>query len=59
MSFWKKTASFYDGEVDTATSQLTALIEPVIIVILAVVVGFIIMSIILPMFSMYDVVNQG
>ncbi|QOX63041.1 type II secretion system F family protein [Anoxybacterium hadale] len=55
----EKTASFYDGEVDTATSQLTALIEPVIIVILAVVVGFIIMSIILPMFSMYDVVNMG
>jgi type IV pilus assembly protein PilC len=55
----EKTASFYDGEVDTATSQLTALIEPVIIVILAVIVGFIIMSIILPMFSMYDVVNMG
>jgi type IV pilus assembly protein PilC len=58
-SILEKTAEFYDDEVDTATTQLTALIEPVIIVLLAVVVGFIIISIILPMFSMYDAVGKG
>lgn len=49
-----KTSDFYDSEVDTATAQLTSMIEPVIIVVLGVVVGFIILSIILPMFEMYN-----
>lgn len=49
-----KTSDFYDNEVDTATAQLTSMIEPVIIVILGAVVGFIILSIILPMFEMYN-----
>ncbi len=49
-----KTSDFYDNEVDTATAQLTTMIEPVIIVILGAVVGFIILSIILPMFEMYN-----
>jgi type IV pilus assembly protein PilC len=58
-SILDKTAEFYDGEVDTATAQLTALIEPLIIVGLAIVVGFIIISIILPMFAMYNTVGNG
>jgi type IV pilus assembly protein PilC len=49
-----KTASFYDKEAETATAQMTTMIEPLIIVVLAVVVGFIILSIILPMFDMFD-----
>lgn len=49
-----KTSDFYDNEVDTATAQLTSMIEPVIIVVLGVIVGFIILSIILPMFEMYN-----
>lgn len=57
-SILEKTAEFYDGEVDTATDQLTALIEPLIIVVLGIVVGFIILSIILPMFSMYNAASQ-
>lgn len=53
-SILEKTAEFYDTEVETATTQLTTLIEPIIIVLLAVVVGFIILSIILPIFQSYD-----
>jgi type IV pilus assembly protein PilC len=49
-----KTSDFFDNEVDTATAQLTTMIEPVIIVVLGGVVGFIILSIILPMFEMYN-----
>lgn len=49
-----KTADFYDDEVEVATAQMTTLIEPAIIIILAVVVGFIVLAIALPMFSMYD-----
>lgn len=48
-----KVADFYDGEVETAVSQLTTMIEPLIIVVLAVVVGFVVISIVQPMFGMY------
>lgn len=53
----EKTAEFYDGEVETATSQLTIMIEPLIIIFLAVVVGFIILSIILPIFEVYNTIG--
>jgi len=49
-----KTAQFYDDEVDIVVAGLTTLIEPVIMILLAAVVGFIIISIILPMFEMYN-----
>lgn len=48
-----KVADFYDGEVDTAVSQLTTALEPIIIVILALIVGFVVISIVQPMFGMY------
>jgi type IV pilus assembly protein PilC len=54
----EKTSDFYDTEVDTATAQLTTMIEPVIIVVLGLVVGFIIISIMLPMFSMFDQISN-
>lgn len=53
-----KTADFYDDEVEVATAQMTSLIEPAIIIVLAVVVGFIVLSIALPMFSMYDAAGK-
>lgn len=49
-----KTAEFYDSEVETATNQLATLIEPIIIVVLGFIVAFIIISIMLPMFQMYN-----
>jgi type IV pilus assembly protein PilC len=49
-----KVADFYDTEVETAVSQLTTMLEPMIIVVLAVVVGFVVISIIQPMFQMYN-----
>ncbi len=53
-----KVADYYDNEVETAVTQLTTLIEPVIIVALAIVVGFIVLSIIQPMFSIYGSINN-
>ena len=47
-------ADFYDTEVETAVSQLTTMLEPLIIVFLALVVGFVVISIIQPMFQMYN-----
>lgn len=54
----EKTAEFYDNEVETVTTQLTTVLEPLIIIVLAVVVGFIILSVIMPMFDMYNAMNN-
>jgi len=52
-----KTADFYDDEVDSAVEKMTTMIEPIIIVVLAVVVGMIILSVVLPMFDMFQYVG--
>lgn len=46
-------ADFYDTEVETMVAQLTTLLEPLIIVFLAIVVGGVVLSIVQPMFQMY------
>lgn len=48
-----KTADFYDDEVEQAIQTTTALIEPLLIVVMGLVIGFIVISIMLPMFDMY------
>jgi len=57
-SILEKTSEFYDGEVETATAQLTTMIEPIIIIALAAVVGFIILAVILPIFGMNDAMGS-
>ncbi len=52
-----KIATFYEDEVENAIQQLTTMIEPLIIVILGVVVGFIVVSMILPVFDLYNIVG--
>jgi type IV pilus assembly protein PilC len=47
-----KFADFYEDEVDEATANLLALLEPVMIVFLGTVIGFIVISMYLPMFSL-------
>jgi len=49
-----KTADYYDEELDAAISKLIALIEPLMIVIMALIIGFIVIAMILPMFDMYS-----
>ena len=52
-----KTADFYDEEIETAIQRLTTLIEPVMIVIMAIVIGFIVISMVLPMFEMVKTIQ--
>jgi type IV pilus assembly protein PilC len=54
-----KIANFYDSEVDTAVEQLTAVIEPVMIVLMGVLVGGMLISMYLPMFKLINVVSGG
>jgi type IV pilus assembly protein PilC len=49
-----KIADFYETEVDAKVKALTALIEPVMIVFVGGMVGFIVVSMYLPMFSIYE-----
>ncbi len=57
-SMLKKAADFFEDEVDRAVQNLTAMMEPAIIVVLGGVVGFIVMSIALPMFDMMNLAGQ-
>lgn len=50
----EKVADFYEAEVDRAVDTLKSLIEPMMILILALVVGLIVAAIMLPMFSLYE-----
>ncbi|MCG8541666.1 MAG: type II secretion system F family protein, partial [Clostridia bacterium] len=52
----EKTANFYDDEVETSIAKLTAMMEPVMIVIMALVVGSMVVAMVLPMFSMMQTV---
>jgi type IV pilus assembly protein PilC len=54
----QKIADFYEDEVDAATKNLLALLEPVMIGILGFAVGGIVISMYLPMFSLLEQLSQ-
>lgn len=49
-----KTADFYDDELEAQIQATTALIEPLLIVVMGVVIGVIVLAIMIPMFEMYS-----
>jgi type IV pilus assembly protein PilC len=49
-----KIADFYETEVDAKIKSLTSLIEPVMIIVVGSMVGFIVIAMYLPIFSLYD-----
>jgi type II secretory pathway component PulF len=51
----EQLAASYSRQVDTATQRLTALLEPLLIVVLALMVGFIAMAILLPILEISNV----
>jgi type IV pilus assembly protein PilC len=54
-----KIADFYDEEVNAAVETLTSIMEPLIIVVLAVIVGFTLVAMYMPMFDMINTVGSG
>ncbi len=54
----EKVADFYEDEVDIATDALASMMEPLIIVVMAVVVGGMVIAIYSPILSMYDAVDN-
>jgi type IV pilus assembly protein PilC len=53
-----KIADVYDDEVDNAVAGLTSMLEPVMIVFLAVVVGTIVIALFMPMISIITEMNN-
>lgn len=49
-----KTADFYDDEVESIIQSSVALLEPLLIVIMGIIIGFMVLSIMLPMFDSYN-----
>jgi type IV pilus assembly protein PilC len=49
-----KVADFYEEQVDAAVKALTSILEPVMIVVVGGIVGFIVIAMYLPMFKVYD-----
>jgi type IV pilus assembly protein PilC len=49
-----KVADFYDQEIDATTSQLTSLIEPVMIAFIGVIIGGMIITLYLPIFTIFN-----
>ena len=52
-----KVADFYDQEVDNAVKALTSLIEPILIVVMGGIVGFIAVSVMAPIFKLVSSVS--
>ena len=50
----EKIADFYEEEVDQMATRLSAILEPLMIAILGVIVGFIVLAAMMPMFSIYQ-----
>lgn len=49
-----KTADFYDEELDSIIQTSVALLEPMLIVVMGIIIGFMVGSIMLPMFDSYN-----
>ena len=52
-----KIADFYEDEVDQAVETLTSLLEPIMMVVLGTIIGFIVIAMYLPIFTMASAIQ--
>jgi type IV pilus assembly protein PilC len=52
-----KIADFYEDQVDAAVKSLTSILEPIMIIVVGGIVGFIVISMYLPLFKVYDAIR--
>ena len=55
----KKIADFYEEQVDVAVENMLKLIEPILIVGIAFVIGFVVIAMYLPIFKMGELLSSG
>ena len=53
----QKVADFYEDEVAAAVKAMTSILEPVMIVLVGGIVGFIVVAMYMPMFKVYDAIQ--
>jgi type II secretory pathway component PulF len=53
-----KVADSYDQQVETTLSALTSLLEPIMIVVMGGIVGFIVFAILLPIFDITSTISR-
>lgn len=58
-SMLENIADYYEEDVQLATEQLTAVLEPLIIVVMACMVGFLLITILSPMMGLYDAIDNA
>jgi general secretion pathway protein F len=56
-SMLNKIAEVYEGEVESQTLAMTSMLEPVMILFMGLTVGFIVISILLPIFEMNQMIR--
>jgi type IV pilus assembly protein PilC len=52
-----KVADFYEDEVAAAVKAMTSILEPIMIVVVGAIVGFIVVAMYMPMFKVYDAIQ--
>ena len=53
-SMLAKIADFYEDEVEAAVKALTSILEPIMIILVGGIVGFVVIAMYLPLFKVYD-----
>jgi type IV pilus assembly protein PilC len=54
-----KISDFYDQEVETVVKKFSSVLEPILIGVMAIIIGFIAISVFLPMLDMIDAIKLG
>lgn len=52
-----KVAEYYQEQVDVAVKSLTSILEPIMIVVIGSIVGFLVLAMYLPLFNVYNAIN--
>ena len=52
-----KVAEFYEDQVEASVKALTSILEPIMIVVIGAIVGFIVVSMYLPLFTVYSTIK--
>ena len=58
-TFASKVADFYEDEVGAMVKALTSMLEPAMIVVVGGIVGSILLAMYLPMFTLFDQIQQS
>ena len=53
-----QVSQFYDEELTTAVERFVALLEPALLLVMAVIIAIVVLSVYMPLFTMYNYVGQ-